>query len=266
MTQLPISSPMPMKTLSKPRASKAANPRLEARKKIRDARKNIVDSAPVSLYVQFTLPNCECSAPPPDGHDPFDDERIFFEMRNPRMAAHGQTRRLAARRLYEHDHLSLADIAAECGVTRATIARWAKADQWKRIADTKNSDAQDAPLDRRALVARAWKHADRQLKQVENRLKRRGSVDVPLDESARLIATLVKTLRELAALDRALLDQKDLHAETETQAREAAAGVHAGELPRDADTLYEELAARMDRLRQDRDSHGTSGRTITEAD
>lgn len=266
MTELPIATLTRSKTLSKLRAAQEDGRRREARKKIRAFRKNSIDSAPLSLYVHLTLPNCECSAPPPDGFDPFDEERILFEMRNPRMTAHGQTRRLAARRLFEMDHLSHAEIAKECGVTRATIMRWARADQWKRQAKKSDADKPDAPIDRRALVARAWKHADQQLQHVEKRLRKRGSVDVPLDESARLIATLVKTLRELAALDRALLDQTEHHVESETQASATQAGLRDGGLPRDADTLYEELAARMDRLRQNRDGHGSSGRSASEAD
>ena len=266
MTELSISNFTRKKTLQKAQMQAEPGQRLEVRKKIRALRKNIVDSAPLSLYVHLTLPNCECSAPPPNGYEPFDDERIFFEMRNSRMVAHGQTRRLAARQLYEQDHLSYADIAIECGVTRATIMRWARADQWKRQDKTDRVDPSDPPIDRRALVARAWRHADRQLQHVEKRMRKRGNVDVPLDESARLIATLVKTLRELAALDRALLDPTDHHGDTPTQAEAAQTGARANELPRDADTLYEELAARMDRLRQDRDGNGSAGRPIAEPD
>lgn len=171
------------------------------------------------------------------------------------MPAPDKARRDAMRRLYEHDQLTIAAIAAQCGVTRATISRWVRADGWTRKS---GPDAgRGEPVDRRALVARAWRNAERQLRLVEKKMRAHG--DTPLDESARLIATLVKTLRELAALDRALADNRNDDGGPRADHADSA-------IPRDLDTFYEELAARMDRLRQERDGNRIAGESSAGAD
>ena len=248
MTVLEIAKPLLTKSRVMQTARPACRARHPGRKKIFPSRKKIVDSAPVKLYVHITLPNCEHGTAA-GGLKPQARKPLIASQRSPFMAP-AKHRRAEARRLYEIDHLSTSAIAAQCGLTRATITRWARDEGWTRKADAPPADE---PVDRRALVSRAWRNAERQLRIVEKRLRQHAQDDdsVPLDESARLIATLVKTLRELAALDRALAEQTDHHGSRAPHER--------SDIPRDLDAFYEELAARMDRLRQDRDSHGSAG-------
>jgi Homeodomain-like domain len=218
--------------------------RLSHKKKFFYNRKNIVDSAPLHVYVCFTLPNCE------DGLRPratLQSRGLIHAaaLRSSIMMAQEEARRAAARKLYEIEQRPVSQIASELGVSRATITRWSRLGHWQRASSTgKNHET----IDRRALVTRAWRNAERQLRLIEKRVKAHAPDDAPLDESARLIATLVKTLRELTALDRSLAEDDSIHA------RDNAA--EGGDIPRDVDTFYQELAARMDRLRQDRDSGG----------
>lgn len=249
MTGLEIAKNLLTKSPMSHAVSSTHRVRQQERKKIFQTRKKIVDSAPVKLYVHITLPNCEHGVLA-SGSLPAADIFLTALQRSPRMAP-AKNRRAEARRLYENDHFSTGAIAAQCGVARTTIARWAREEGWAR---TTESPAPDEPFDRRTLVTRAWRNAERQLRIVEKRLRQHAQEDdtTPLDESARLIATLVKTLRELAALDRALAEQTDHHG--------GPRALHErSDIPRDLDAFYEELAARMDRLRQERDSDGSAG-------
>ena len=216
------------------------------KKKFQTYRNNIVDSAPLCVYVHITLPYCEHSPAPCSSAAPFGLIHAA-DLRSSIMVAQDETRRKAAQKLYETDGASMTVIAAHIGVTRATIARWARLGQWQRKAPR---EPKEESIDRRALVTRAWRNAERQLRLVEKRVRAHAPDDAPLDESARLIATLVKTLRELTALDRTLAEDDTLH--------ERANSSEGGDIPRDLDALYQELAARMDRLRQERDSLGSS--------
>ncbi len=257
MTVLEIAKPLLLKTALPNALAKPPVPRRAARKKIFQTRKKIVDSAAVRLYVHITLPNCEHGAAP-GSLDLRGDHAVVTVQRSSSMPAAKSSRRAEARRLFEIEHLSSAAIAAQCDLTRATITRWARQEGWAR----KNDDAsRDEPVDRRALVMRAWQNAERQLKIVEKRLRQHALDDgsAPLDENARLIATLVKTLRELAALDRALAEQTD-------QQGGQRVPHERSEIPRDLDAFYEELATRMDRLRQNRDSSGSSGGSAASVD
>jgi hypothetical protein len=67
--------------------------------------------------------------------------------------------------------------------------------------------AQRAARVRASLVDRLWRAADRQVREIEKRLR----LDTPPDErerDARVLATTVKTLRELRALDAAQAEQE----------------------------------------------------------
>ncbi len=234
----------------------AASARTPWRKEFQSNRKKIVDSAPLCVYVQVNLPNYEQTDPATGNGAPHQSESCVGT-RSAFMTSKDKERRLKARRLYEHDHLKFAEIAAQCGVTPPTIARWARTEKWVRIAA--HPDVKHETFDRRALVARAWRNAERQLHAVEKRLRAHGGDDTPLDESARLIATLVKTLRELAALDRALAEDEGAHGKS-TNAPDSS------DITRDLNAFYEELAARMDRLRQHRDGDANSERSTTSVD
>jgi len=84
---------------------------------------------------------------------------------------------------------------------------------------------------RASLVDRLWRAADRQVREIEKRLR----LDTPPDErerDARVLATTVKTLRELRALDAAQAEQ------------EPARGNEHG--PNNLDDFRRELARKMD--------------------
>ena len=215
-----------------------------SKKKFQSNRNNIVDSAPLCVYVHITLPYCEVSPAPCHAEAPTGLIHAA-DLRSSIMVAQDETRRKTAQKLYEKDGAPISAIAAQIGVTRSTIARWARLGHWERQA---LRAPQEGPIDRRALVTRAWRNAERQLRLVEKRVRAHAPDDAPLDESARLIATLVKTLRELTALDRTLAEDDSIH--------ERAKSSEGDDIPRDLDALYQELADRMDRLRQERDSLG----------
>lgn len=59
------------------------------------------------------------------------------------------------------------------------------------------------PANRTALVERLWRTADQQVQQIEERLQAAGLEPTEREGNARMLATLVKTLRELAAFDAA---------------------------------------------------------------
>jgi len=54
---------------------------------------------------------------------------------------------------------------------------------------------------RKTLVARLWRMADQQVRDIEERLQLDGQEPVERERDARMLATMVKTLRELRALD-----------------------------------------------------------------
>ena len=56
---------------------------------------------------------------------------------------------------------------------------------------------------RAALVARMWRTAERQVEEIEERLKSAGLEPAEREGNARTLATLARTLRELAAFDEA---------------------------------------------------------------
>src|SRR5262249_23459915 len=58
---------------------------------------------------------------------------------------------------------------------------------------------------RKALVRRLWRSASRQAREIEERLLRAGAEPDARERDARLLAVLVKTLRDLTALDEARL-------------------------------------------------------------
>jgi hypothetical protein len=88
---------------------------------------------------------------------------------------------------------------------------------------------------RAALVARMWRAAERQVEQIEHRLKAAG-LELPERESnTRMLATMAKTLRELAAFDEA---QKPRGKETPD--------ADDNTVPRNVDDLRRELARKLE--------------------
>jgi hypothetical protein len=103
---------------------------------------------------------------------------------------------------------------------------------------------------RTSLVARLWRTAERQVRDIEARLTAVQQEPAERERDARVLSVLVKTLRELAAFDEATLESQS---EKETAAEDDDA------VPRDIDELRRELARRVDRIRERRTADGTPG-------
>ncbi|CAH1656690.1 hypothetical protein CHELA1G11_13169 [Hyphomicrobiales bacterium] len=97
-------------------------------------------------------------------------------------------------------------------------------------------------LKRGALVARLWRTADAQVREVERRLAQGETEPGDREKDARTLAVVVKTLRDLLALE------ADEHTVEATAAKEKGGDV------RDLDDFRRELAERIDRLRRARDA------------
>ena len=87
--------------------------------------------------------------------------------------------------------------------------------------------------DRASLAARLWRSAERQARDIEERLARANEPPVERERDTRMLALLVKTLRELSAFDAPLRP-----GEGEADAE-----------PRDMDALRAELCRRIEVLR-----------------
>jgi hypothetical protein len=104
---------------------------------------------------------------------------------------------------------------------------------------------------RRTLVARLWRTANRQVREIERRLAR-GAEQQPSerDRAERTLAVLVKALRELNA-----------HSDHDTAKQKDTGRDDDNAIPRDLDELRHELARRVDAIRQRRrDAAGAGGR------
>jgi hypothetical protein len=128
----------------------------------------------------------------------------------------------------------------KAGGTKATQRKGTRKTAAAKIA-TKTTAASG---DRGALVSRLWRTAEAQLREVARQLKEGAAEPAEREKDARTLAVLVKTLRELNALE------AERAAETP---REEESDV------RDLDDFRRELAERIDRLRQARDADGASG-------
>jgi hypothetical protein len=172
------------------------------------------------------------------------------------------------RRLYETTDVLVADLAKAAGCTVGTFQSWARKLEWRRRVDRQVMEAElpaipvteplpplpplpadlarrvdeaepildaeaDTPADRAALIRRIERAVARQIGRLEARLDRQGLRASEQEASARALATLVRLLRELNALDAA-------GAETDN--------AETDEAPRDIDALRDALADRLERL------------------
>ena len=138
----------------------------------------------------------------------------------------------------------LVRILAENKGTKETLYHWVDggpSDPAQRLPPiprrTQRRAANDSAEARRLLVARLWRAADRQVRDIEQRLKGIGEEPPERERDARALAVLVKTLRELAAFDEA-----HTAAQTRTDPDDDDTG------PRDIDDFRRELARKMDAL------------------
>jgi hypothetical protein len=99
--------------------------------------------------------------------------------------------------------------------------------------------------DRQAFVARLWRTAERQVRDIEKRLGEAEQEPAERERDARTLAVLVKTLRELAAFD-------------ET-AQQPAAQEDDDPVPDDIDEFRNELARRIHALVDSRTDGGGAG-------
>src|SRR3954447_16686394 len=93
---------------------------------------------------------------------------------------------------------------------------------------------------RRAIINRVWRTASRQVRDIETRLRQQEQEPAERERDTRMMAVLVKTLRELAAFDIA-----DLAKPKRANAQDAPHD-HDDAVPADIDELRRELARRVD--------------------
>ena len=114
------------------------------------------------------------------------------------------------RRLYQ-DGESVKDICAKAGISLATMYRCVNgkfddgsgvppAPILHRRTDTRTAER----IGRRgALIARMWRTAERQVGEIEDRLKAAGLELAERESNARTLAVVARTLRDLSAADEA---------------------------------------------------------------
>jgi hypothetical protein len=88
---------------------------------------------------------------------------------------------------------------------------------------------------RAALVARMWRTAERQVEEIEHRLKAAGIELAERESNARTLAVVAKTLRELAAFD----ESRTARGKEEPKDNDDNAG------PRNIDDLRRDLAQKL---------------------
>jgi AcrR family transcriptional regulator len=158
-----------------------------------------------------------------------------------------------ARERYADRTVSVAQIERETGMSTRTLYYFVDGAEGRypalprrRVATGGKPRAPGG--DRTALVARLWRTAERQVREIEQRLARHRQEPDDRERDARVLAVLVKTLRELSALD-----------ETKTGDISKDATYDDDEGPRDIDEFRRELARRMDAFVASRTGAGIPG-------
>jgi hypothetical protein len=93
---------------------------------------------------------------------------------------------------------------------------------------------------RRSLVARIWRTAEQQVREVEHRLSLGQQEPADRERDARMLAIMVKTLRELTSIDVADADRPG---KTKTQSE-----IENDDGPADIDEFRRELARRLEAI------------------
>lgn len=107
---------------------------------------------------------------------------------------------------------------------------------------------------RAALVRRMWKTAERQVSEIERRLKAAGLELAEHESNARTLAVVAKTLRELSAVDEDPRPRKDKKPPPDEDTDDDP-------VPRDIDEFRRELARRINALVDSRTDPGGAGAT-----
>jgi hypothetical protein len=153
-----------------------------------------------------------------------------------------------ARQMYA-DGVAFDAIRKACGMSTGALSYWidggpAKGERHLDPLPRRGIRRRRTRGDRVALVARLWRTAEAQVRDIEERLMRNAQQPDDREKDARTLAVLVKTLRELSALDDA-----ESRGETEDD----------DDMPRDLDEFRRELARRMDAFVTERARAGVSG-------
>lgn len=174
-----------------------------------------------------------------------------------------------ARRLYL-EGASMAEIRRQTGLSSATVYYWIDREMGPdgtflfnpvprrtahpvggrpaKVRDAKVPASASGKPDRRGLLKRLWRAAERQIDEIEGRLAREADPsEAPHPEpekDARALAVLARTLRELTAL--------------EAEAKKRRKAKDQDGTVRDLDTFRRELARRLDRLREGGNGAGVS--------
>jgi hypothetical protein len=90
---------------------------------------------------------------------------------------------------------------------------------------------------RGALIARMWRTAERQVEEIEDRLRAAGLEQTERESNARTLATVARTLRELAAVDGARRARKGTLKDDDDDAA-----------PRNIDELRRSLAEKLEAI------------------
>lgn len=159
-----------------------------------------------------------------------------------------------ARQMYV-DGAPVSDILAETRMSLGALYYWLDGgpdDPALRLApiprrrDVKGQRRKLTEAARASLVKRLWQSAERQVRDIEGRLKRAAIEPAERERDARLLAVLVKTLRELNAID-------------DKRRGKRPADEQDDEPIRDLDEFRRELARRMDAFVESRSGTGVSG-------
>lgn len=160
-----------------------------------------------------------------------------------------------ARRAYV-EHRPVAEIVEAAGTSTGTLYHWLAGDvpgmtlppiPRRRPAVRRLRPRRSMRL---AIVTRLWHAAEQQVREIEQRLAQHGQPSSERDRDARLLSTLVKTLKELAAMDQS-------HDDSATKPESSASD---DEDVRDIDEFRRDLARQMDAIiarRANRDSGGS---------
>lgn len=109
------------------------------------------------------------------------------------------------------EKVAISQILAETGMSLGTLYRWIdgcpdkdgepllpRLPRRRKVTGKRRRTLQGTRV---SLVTRLWRTAERQVRDVEERLKRAGLDAGERERDARLMAVLVKTVRELTAID-----------------------------------------------------------------
>jgi hypothetical protein len=147
------------------------------------------------------------------------------------------------RRLYQ-DGVPVKDISARTGLRLGTMYRCVEgkfddgsgippAPIPRRRADTHTAERIGS---RGALIARMWRTAERQVGEIEDRLKAAGIELAERESNARTLAIVARTLRELSAVDEA----------DKARGKEASKDNNDDVPPRNIDELRSSLAKKLE--------------------